>query len=139
MGPTLVDSNIVLDVATNDPRFAAWSAAKLATLIRSGDAVINPLIYAEVAAGYETTALVELVLPVADYRREDLPWEAAALAGRAFRRYRRSGGQKRSPLPDFYIGAHALVTGMKLLTRDVQRYRTYFPEVELITPPPHLI
>jgi predicted nucleic acid-binding protein len=96
--------------------------------------VINPIVYAEVSVGYTTVEGVDLPLSLDLFAREPLPWRAAFLAGKAFERYRRSGGTRRSPLPDFYIGAHAAVAGMSLLTRDASRYRTYFPTVELIAP-----
>jgi predicted nucleic acid-binding protein len=100
----------------------------------SGRVVINPLVYAEVSVGYETVEELEELLPGSDYEREPLPYVAGFAAGKAFLRYRRLGGDKRSPLPDFYIGAHAAVAGYRLLTRDARRYRTYFPTVHIITP-----
>ena len=135
MNLVLIDSNVILDVATNDPKFADWSAQQIGRLVESGRAVINPLIYAEVSVGFENAERLDELLPPSDYQRESLPWPAALLAGEAFRGYRKRGGARRSPLPDFYIGAHASVAEMKLLTRDVQRYQTYFPEVELISSP----
>jgi predicted nucleic acid-binding protein len=96
--------------------------------------VINALVYAEVSVGFSTIEAVEEALPRDLFRREDLPYEAAFLAGKCFLEYRRGGGEKRSPLPDFYIGAHAAVAGYRLLTRDASRYRTYFPRLELIAP-----
>lgn len=96
--------------------------------------VINPLIYAEVSIGFETIEALEAALPAHLYKREDLPYEAGFLAGTCFLQYRRAGGEKRSPLPEFYIGAHAAVVGHRLLTRDAARYRTYFPRLELISP-----
>jgi predicted nucleic acid-binding protein len=96
--------------------------------------VINPLIYAEVSIGFDTIEALEDSLPSSLYRREPLPYEAAFLAGTCFVAYRRRGGARRSPLPDFYIGAHAAVSGFRLLTRDVRRYRQHFPTVELIAP-----
>jgi len=95
---------------------------------------INPVIYAEVSIGYTTIEDLELLLPAVDFRRLDLPYEAAFLAGKAFLSYRRRGGNRTTPLPDFYIGAHAAVSGLRLLTRDPRRYRTYFPTVHLIAP-----
>ena len=99
-----------------------------------GRAVINPLVYAEVSAGYETVEELDELLPASDYEREPVPYVAGFAASKAFLRYRRSGGDKRSPLPDFYIGAHAAVAGYRLLTRDARRYRTYFPTVHIIAP-----
>lgn len=96
--------------------------------------MINPLVYAEVSVGFPTIEALDEALPASLYRREDLPYEAAFLAGKCFARYRHSGGSRGSPLPDFYIGAHAAVAGYRLLTRDATRYRTYFPNLELIAP-----
>jgi predicted nucleic acid-binding protein len=133
---TLVDSCVLLDVITGDERWADWSAAQIAAAVDAGRVVINPLIYAEVSVGYQTIEELEEMLPAGDYEREPLPYLAGFAAGKAFVRYRRSGGDKRSPMPDFYIGAHAAVAGYRLLTRDVQRYRTYFPTIDIIAPPP---
>jgi predicted nucleic acid-binding protein len=130
----LVDSNVLLDIATGDPAWSEWSAEALAQAAERYPLVINPIVYAEVSIGYDKIEALDEALPVALYRREPLPWEAAFLAGKCFLRYRRRGGQRRSPLPDFYIGAHAAVRGLALLTRDAGRYRTYFPRVPLITP-----
>ena len=98
--------------------------------------VINPLIYAEVSVGYKTIEELDDLLPASDYEREPLPYPAGFAAGKAFLRYRRGGGGKRSPMPDFYIGAHAAVAGYELLTRDAARYRTYFPTIAIIAPDP---
>ena len=134
MPATLVDSNVILDILTEDPDWLDWSASALARQADAGSLVVNPVIYAEVAARFERIENLEEALPVEYYRRDPLPWEAAFLAGRCFVRYRRAGGQRRSPLPDFYIGAHALVAGLTLLTRDARRYRTYFPKLRVIAP-----
>jgi hypothetical protein len=131
---TLVDSNVILDILTEDPDWLDWSASALARQADAGSLVVNPVIYAEVAARFERIEDLEEALPGEYYRRDPLPWEAAFLAGRCFVRYRRAGGQRRSPLPDFYIGAHALVSGLTLLTRDGRRYRTYFPKLRVIAP-----
>jgi len=131
---TLVDSNVLLDILTEDPDWLDWSASALAQQADAGPLVVNPLIYAEVAARFERIEDLEGALPVEYYRRDALPWEAAFLAGRCFVKYRRAGGPRRSPLPDFYIGAHALVSGLTLLTRDARRYRTYFPKLRVIAP-----
>ena len=130
----LVDSNVLLDIATNDPIWFARSAAALAAAADEAPLVINPLIYAEVSIGFQRIEDVEDAVPPRLYRREQLPYEAAFLAGKAFLRYRRRGGPRTAPLPDFYIGAHAAVAGFRLLTRDPRRYRAYFPGVELISP-----
>lgn len=130
----MVDSNVLLDVATNDPTWGDWSATTLARWADEAILVINALVYAEVSIGFRTIEDLEDALPADLYRREDLPYEAAFLAGKCFLRYRRAGGTRRSPLPDFYIGAHAAVAGYRLLTRDAGRYRTYFPTLDLIAP-----
>ena len=134
MSPVLVDANVLLDVITNDPTWAERSAHTLQQLADESVLAINPLIYAEVSVGFERIEDLEGALPRALYRRVGLPYEAAFLAGKCFLRYRRRGGTRRSPLPDFYIGAHAAVAGYRLLTRDARRYRRYFPQLALITP-----
>lgn len=134
MQTTLVDSNVILDVVTEDDEWFDWSAAALSRQADAGALVVNPIIYAEVAARFERIEDLEAALPDDYYQRQPLPWEAAFLAGRSFVRYRRTGGPRRSPLPDFYIGAHALVAGLTLLTRDARRYRTYFPKLRIIAP-----
>ncbi|WP_432929482.1 type II toxin-antitoxin system VapC family toxin [Microbispora sp. CA-135349] len=131
---TLVDSCVLLDVATDDPKWGAWSADALARVLDGGRLIVNPVVYSEVSVGYESIESLDEALPPEDYEREDVPFEAAFLAGKAFLAYRRRGGGKRSPLPDFFIGAHAAVRKYRLLTRDTARYRTYFPTVELIAP-----
>jgi predicted nucleic acid-binding protein len=134
MSAILVDSNVLLDVLTGDRRWYAWSAEALACAADEAVLVINPLVYAEVSIGFQRIEDLDDALPPEYFRREPLPWEAAFLAGRCFVQYRRRGGGRRSPLPDFYIGAHAAVTGMPLLTRDAQRYRSYYPKLRLIAP-----
>lgn len=134
MTAVLVDSNVLLDVATEDPAWADWSSSTLERLADEAVLVINALVYSEVSIGFETIEELEEALPIELYRRESLPYEAAFLAGKCFLRYRRGGGTKRSPLPDFYIGAHAAVAGYRLLTRDAGRYRSYFPKLEIIAP-----
>ena len=131
---TLVDSNVILDVVTDDPEWGDWSASMLSAAAREGRLVINPLIYAEVSCGYSRIEALDDALPAAYFAREPLPWAAAFLAARAFVGYRRRGGSRRAPLPDFYIGAHAALAGYTLLTRDARRYRTYFPRLRLIAP-----
>ncbi len=134
MNGTLVDSNVLLDVVTEDRNWLAWSLNALADAAESGPLWINPIIYAEVSVRFSRIEDLEEALPPEDYRRAPLPWEAAFLAGKAFVQYRRSGGTKTSTLPDFFVGAHAAVEDMALLTRDDGRYRTYYPTVRLITP-----
>ena len=131
---TLVDSCVLLDVITGDEQWADWSAEQIAAAMDAGRVVINPLIFAEVSVGYETVEELDELLPASDYEREPLPYVAGFAAGKAFLRYRRGGGDKRSPMPDLYIGAHAAVVGYRLLTRDVRRYRTYFPAIDIIGP-----
>jgi predicted nucleic acid-binding protein len=106
----------------------------LARCAESGMLVINPIIYAEISAGFDRIEELDQVLPTDSFRRDPLPWEAAFLAGKCFLAYRRRGGSRRSPLPDFYIGAHAAVKGLVLLTRDPRRYRTYFPHLSILAP-----
>ena len=134
MTSVLVDSNVLLDIVTHDPTWVAWSSRSLEQAADEAVLVINALVYAEVSVGFDEIEALEEALSPDLYRREHLPWEAAFLAAKAFRRYREAGGARRSPLPDFYIGAHAAVAGYRLLTRDVARYRTYFPTLELIAP-----
>jgi predicted nucleic acid-binding protein len=132
--PVLVDSNVILGVATMDAVWGTWSEARVLSLADQTTLIINPLIYAEVSVRYETVEELEAVVPAEVFRRDGLPYEAALLAGKCFRAYRRRGGTRRSPMPDFYIGAHAAVSGYRLLTRDAGRYRSYFPSVDLIAP-----
>jgi predicted nucleic acid-binding protein len=134
MSPVLVDTNVLLDLVERDPRWVEWSTAAIERLADETLLVINPIIYAEVSVGFERAEDVEAALPADVYRREPLPYDAGFLAGKAFLAYRRHGGQRTAPLPDFYIGAHAAVRGYRLLTRDAQRFRTYFPGVLLIAP-----
>lgn len=134
MTPVLVDSNVVLDVVSGDARWAGWSSTALATVGNEAILVINPLVYTEVSVRFDSIEDVEDAVPPALFRREDVPYEAAFLAGKVFVTYRQRGGSRRSPPPDFLIGAHAAVNGYRLLTRDARRYRTYFPSLELITP-----
>jgi predicted nucleic acid-binding protein len=129
----LVDSNVLLDLFTDDPAWAGWSEARLAEAFDAGQVVINPIVYAEVSVAFERIETLDSALPE-QLGREDLPWEAGFLAGKCFVAYRRRGGSRRSPLPDFYIGAHAAVTGRALLTRDAGRYRTLLPALTLISP-----
>ncbi len=134
MESTLVDSNVLLDYFDQESEWFDWSASMLSRAADRGHLVINPVIYAEVSVGFAHIEEVEAALPVRFFQRAQLPWEAAFLAGRIFREYRRRGGAKRSPLPDFFIGAHATITGLTLLTRDARRYRTYFPKLKMIAP-----
>ncbi|PYX82359.1 MAG: DNA-binding protein [Acidobacteria bacterium] len=130
----LVDSNVLLDIATNDLRWADWSTRALAECADCSALIINPIVYAEVSIGFGTIEALDAALPSASYEREALPWEAGFLAGKCFLAHRRRGGQRTTPLPDFYIGAHAAIERLALLTRDVARYRTYFPKLEILGP-----
>jgi predicted nucleic acid-binding protein len=130
----LVDSNVLLDVLTEDRKWSSWSADALAECAERSALAINPLIYAEVSIRFERIEDLEDALPEADFLRLPLPWEGAFLAGKCFVRYRRRSGVRKSPLPDFYIGAHAAVSGLVLLTRDAARYRSYFPGLDIIAP-----
>lgn len=131
---TLVDSNVILDLVTDDPKWGHWSADALGQAADESALAINPLIFAEVSIGFTTVEELEQLLPPEVFARLALPYEAAFLAGKAFLSYRRRGGRRTAPLADFYIGAHAAVADLRLLTRDPQRYRTYFPTVNLIAP-----
>jgi predicted nucleic acid-binding protein len=132
---TVVDANILLDLFTEDPVWLEWSKDALVEAMDVGPVIINPIIYAEISVRFERIEELEHALPE-QIEREDLPWEAAFVAGKCFREYRRRGGTKRSPLPDLYIGAHAVVTGRALLTRDPTRYRTALPSLTLVNPQP---
>lgn len=137
MTDTLVDTNVLIDILDDDVEWEAWSEQQLKAARQLGNLVINPLIYAEVCAGYPTQRRADQALSSTVYRRENLPWEAAFSASRAFLAYRKGGGTKRSPLPDFYIGAHADLKGYVLLTRDPERYRRLFPSLRIIAPDTH--
>lgn len=134
MVPILVDSNVLLDLATDDPVWSTWSAHALAQSGATATLVINPIIYAEISVGFDNVEEIETIFPPEIFKRDQLPYEAAFLAGKVYRDYRRRGGVRRSPLLDFYVGAHAAVMGYRLLTRDAARYRNYFPTVALIIP-----
>lgn len=131
---TLVDSNVLIDILTENSDWHEWSSAALTRAAEDGLLVINPIVYAEVSIRFNSIEHLDDALSPDDFIRTPLPWPAAFLAGKAFLNYRRRGGGKTAPLPDFYIGAHAAVSKFTLLTRDVARYRTYFPTVKLIAP-----
>lgn len=137
MTDTLVDSNVLIDVWSDDPVWADWSENAVALARLTGDVVINPLIFAEVCVSFASVEEADGAMSEHLFRRDDLPWEAAFIAASAFVRYRFAGGNRRSPVPDFYIGAHAEIGALRLLTRDAARYKTYFPNVELICPESH--
>ena len=134
MTAVLIDSNVLLDLMTEDPRWFSWSAAAVESAADRFRLVINAVIYAEVSVRYSRIEELDAALPKTMFEREPIPYEAAFLAGKSFLAYQRREGTKRSPLPDFFIGAHAAVAGYRLLTRDAARYRTYFPKLPLITP-----
>jgi predicted nucleic acid-binding protein len=131
---TLVDTNVLLDIATNDPKWAAWSLNQLDAAAIRGPVLINAVVYAEFSIGYARIEDMDKVLDDVGLKLVDAPRPALFLAGKAFQRYRAQGGARGSVLPDFFIGAHAAVARFVLLTRDVRRYRAYFPSVELIAP-----
>jgi predicted nucleic acid-binding protein len=129
---TLVDANILLDIVTQDPGWLSWSEAALREAAEHSTLAINPIIFAEVSMKFDRIEDADAAL--VDFTREPLPYEAGYLAGKVFLAYRRRGGAKRAPMPDFYVGAHAVVSQMRLLTRDAKRYRTYFPGLKLVAP-----
>ncbi|MBT8365132.1 MAG: PIN domain-containing protein [Deltaproteobacteria bacterium] len=130
----LVDSNIILDVFLDDPSWAEWSESNLEKFSSITKLFINPVVYSEVSIGFKRIEELESALNRAGFQMLEFPKEALFLAGKAFLEYRKKRGTKRSPLPDFYIGAQAAIFEMDLITRDVSRYRTYFPTVKLISP-----
>lgn len=134
MSGVLVDSNVLLDVMTEDRRWAEWSSSALARAAETAPLIVNAVIYAEISVRFSRIEDLEAALPTAMFEREAIPFEAGFLAGKAFLSYRRKGGGKSAPLPDFFIGAHAAITGHRLLTRDPRRYRTYFPRIDIISP-----
>ena len=134
MPDVLVDSNVLLDILTEDPVWYDWSASAIEQHAERAVLMINPIIYAEVSVRFDRIEELEEALPSDMLRREPLPWEAGFLAGKCFLRYRKGGGVRRSPLPDFYIGAHAAIRGAALLTRDATRYRAHFPTLRLLSP-----
>lgn len=134
MSTTLVDSNVLFDRLSEDEEWFDWSSAMLAQAANTGSVAINQVIYAEVSVRYTSIEDLDEALSGDYYLRVPLPWEAAFLAGKAFARYKKRTGTRRSPLPDFYIGAHAAVAGMTLLTRDPHRYRAYFPKLRIVSP-----
>ncbi|CAB1079195.1 Membrane-associated protein containing RNA-binding TRAM domain and ribonuclease PIN-domain, YacL B.subtilis ortholog [Olavius algarvensis Delta 1 endosymbiont] len=130
----LVDSNIILDVFLDDPKWADWSESKLAKYSSITKLFINQVVYSEVSIGFKRIEELEIGLNRGGFEMLEIPKEALFLAGKAFLRYRKNRGTKRSPLPDFYIGAQAAILDLDLITRDESRYRTYFPTVNLISP-----
>ena len=133
MGDVLVDSNVLLDLFIENDEWVDWSASMLEEMGTQGRLVINPIIYAEVSVRFDSREDLDDGLP-ADLVYQPLPWDAAFLAGKCFERYRRSGGTRTTPLPDFFIGAHAAIENLTLLTRDARRFRAYFPKLRIIAP-----
>ncbi len=129
---TLVDTNVLLDIITQDPKWFSWSETALRTAAEHSTLAINPIIFAEVSMKFDR--IEDAYSALVDFVREPLPYEAGFLTGQAFLAYKRRGGAKRSPMPDFYVGAHAVIGRMDLLTRDARRYRTYFPALTIIAP-----
>jgi predicted nucleic acid-binding protein len=134
MAEMMVDSNVLLDVLTEDAAWFEWSSRTLERCAQGHVLVINPIIYAEVSIGFDRIEDLDAALPERFVERRPIPLEAAFLAGKCFLKYRERGGRKRSTLPDFFIGAHAAVENMTLVTRDAARYRTYFPRLKLVCP-----
>jgi predicted nucleic acid-binding protein len=130
----LADTNVLLDVVTGDATWADWSLHRLEAAVLGGPVIINDIVYAELSVGFSAIEAVNAVIEDAGIELVSMPREALFLAGKVFRRYRAQGGAKTSVLPDFFIGAHATVLGIALLTRDARRYRTYFPGLRLIAP-----
>jgi predicted nucleic acid-binding protein len=134
MTTVLIDSNVLLDLMTEDEQWYSWSAEAIDRAADRCRLVINPVIYAEVSIRFSRIEDLDAALPRTMFDREEVPYEAAFLAGKSFLAYRRRGGTKGSTLPDFFIGAHAAVAGYRLVTRDASRYRTSFPKLALIAP-----
>jgi predicted nucleic acid-binding protein len=134
MSSVLIDANVLLDVMTEDARWLQGSAEAIGRAADRYRLVINPVIFAEVSMRFSRIEDLDAALPKTMLDREAIPYEAAFLAGKSYLAYRRRGGTRRSPLPDFFIGAHAAVAGYLLMTRDATRYRTYFPKLPLIVP-----
>ena len=134
MNGLLVDSNVILDIFLDDPKWADWSVTALANASYNSTLYINQIVYSEVSIGFDKIEELELALHQGGFQMLEMPKEALFLAGKAYVNYKRGKGTKKSPLPDFYIGAQAAVLGMDLITRDKGRYRTYFPTVRIICP-----
>lgn len=128
----LIDTNVVLDVLLNDEEWGERSYNFLLFQLQTNELAINPIIYGELAAGYETIEALENAVKL--FKKLPLPYEAAFLAEKAFMKYKKQSGLKTRPLADFFIGAHALILGSPLITRDSEKYKTYFPSLKLISP-----
>ena len=134
MARILVDSNVLLDIITEDAAWFGWSSETIAAHAEASTLVINPVIYGEVSVGFDRVEDLDAALPPSLFERTPIPWEAAFLAGKCFLQYKRRGGTRTSTLPDFFIGGHAEAAGISLLTRDTKRLSSYFPGVTLICP-----
>ncbi len=132
---TLVDTNVLLDLVTDDANWSEWSLARLEEAALAGPILINDIVYAETSIRYDRIEDLDTMLSDALIEIAPTPRSALFLAGKAFQHYRAAVGTRAGVLPDFFIGAHAAVEGLPLLTRDARRYRTYFPTVTLIAPP----
>lgn len=130
----LVDSNVLLDILTEDPDWYEWSSRAIASAASIGEVNINPIVYSEISLAFDTVDALDATIDATVLRRMPLPWASGFLAARAHQAYRRRGGSRESTLPDFFIGAHAQVSNLTLITRDARRYRTAFPELRLIAP-----
>lgn len=131
---TFVDTNILLDLVTDDPKWADWSTVQLEAASLRGPLLINDIVYAELSVRYDRIEELDSLLDELGLDISPVPRAALFLAGKVFMRYRKSGGLRTGVLPDFFVGAHAAVSGLPLLTRDGRRYRAYFPSLELISP-----
>lgn len=131
---TLIDTNVLLDLVTDDPNFAEWSICQLEAAYLTGPLLINDVIYAELSVRYQAKEQLDAFVAGVGLKIEPIPTSALFLAGKVFQKYRQSGGTRTGVLPDFFIGAHAAVSEYPLLTRDVGRYRTYYPKLQLIAP-----
>ena len=134
MKDVLVDSSVILDVFLDDPEWSDWSEGVLSNLSEARSLIINPMIYTEISIGFERIEELEKAVTECGLKMVTIPKEALFLAGKVYLRYRKGKGKKVAPLPDFFIGAHAAVEGLELVTRDVRRVRTYFPSVKIISP-----
>lgn len=130
----LVDANVLIDIATDDPNWSAWATEALLEAGNGARLIINPIIYSEISVAFDRIEDLDQLLPESIFVREDLPWDAAFLAGKAHLAYRRRGGSRTTTLPDFFIGAHAAVREYAVITRDHARFETYFPTLEVISP-----
>lgn len=134
---TMIDTNVLVDVAVRDPKWLGWSRRKIAEAAARGTLVINQIVFSEFSVRYDKVETVEALLPADEFLRESLPWLSSFAAGRAYGAYRRNGGTRERVLPDFLIGAHAYLRGYSLLTRDPKGYRAYFPDLDIISPETH--